>query len=92
MFTVIESVTPLADNRIHLRFKDGAAGNVDLAEAMQRGGVFAALAERPVFEAVSLGEGGRYIVFPNGVDFCADALREKLAAAEGASRAVIGAA
>lgn len=95
MFKVIEEVTPLSDTRIHLRFSDGTAGEVDLADTLQRGGVFSALAERPVFEGVAIGEGGRYIVFPNGVDFCADALCEKLFAIEDAShgtqRAVSGA-
>jgi len=59
---------------LRLTFAGGSVSVVDFRPLIDRGGVFAALADPKVFSQVALGERGRYIEWPNEVDFCADAL------------------
>lgn len=63
--------------RITLEYDDGLICEVDFSEVIARGGVFSLLKEKSFFEQVSIGENGRSLVWPNKLDFCADALRLK---------------
>ena len=53
--TTITEVEPLADRWVRLTFGDGAVHEVDLADLLQAGGVFAASRDdRKIFEAVAV--------------------------------------
>jgi hypothetical protein len=60
-----------------LVYSDGVQVVIDFNPLIERGGVFASLADPMFFARVTVGEGGRYIVWPGDLDFCADALREQ---------------
>jgi len=78
MFHQIIVARSMGGHRLWLEYEDGEAGEVDFGPLIKRGGVFAELAEPGVFDQVHIGERGRYVEWPGSVDFCADALREKL--------------
>lgn len=65
----------LADYRLRLTYADGATYELDFSAEVARGGWFGELADPAMFAAVEVGERGRSIVWPNGYDNCADALR-----------------
>lgn len=71
-------IEPLADHKLWLEFEDGESNLVDFAPTIERGGVFDELASPGVFAQARIGEAGRYIEWPGTIDFCADALREKM--------------
>ena len=77
MFHHVKSVVALPDFTVHLEYVDGDIIDVDIAPLIAQGGVFEALHDPRVFAQVRLGENGRYVEWPNGVDLCADALHEK---------------
>ena len=54
--------------RLHLRFADGMAGDVDLERLIRFVGVFAPLRAHDVFAAVKVDPGLGTIVWPNGAD------------------------
>lgn len=60
---------------VELEFDDGAVMTVELGPLIERGGVYAALADPAVFREVRIGDRGRFIEWPGEIDFCADALR-----------------
>jgi hypothetical protein len=78
MRNTIVIAEPRPVRTLWLEFADGQAGEVDLAPVIARGGVYSSLNVPAVFDQVRVGERGRYIEFPGNVDFCADALREKM--------------
>ena len=82
MLAIITRVMPAPPAVLDLAFADGTAARVDLGPEIARGGVFSALNDPTVFSSVEIGEGGRFLEWPGGVDLCADALR--LAATHGA--------
>jgi len=59
---------------VRLTYSTGETVVVDFATITQEGGVFAPLASPAFFKQVTVGERGRYIEWPGGLDFCADAL------------------
>ncbi len=69
---------PRSDRKVWIEYTDGEAGEVDFGPIIARGGLFDTLRDPALFEKVRIGEHGRYIEFPGDVDFCADALRERL--------------
>lgn len=75
MLPSIQHVSVLPDLRLRLAFGDGAIVIVGFGDTAARGGVFAPLADPDFFARVRVGEGGRYLEWPGGLDFCADALR-----------------
>lgn len=77
MFHTIERVVPRPDHEVLLYYSDRVQIVVDFDPVISRGGVFASLAARDIFAQVTVGEGGRYIEWPGGIDFCADALRKQ---------------
>ena len=61
---------------VWLRFGDGTEGVVDLSDVGGKG-VFASLADRRVFEAVTVNAAGA-LEWPGGLDLCGDALYLRL--------------
>jgi hypothetical protein len=74
MFHVIESAVVGAENCLTLQYRDGERITVDFKKVIDRGGVFAKLADPMFFRQVAVGPRGRSIEWPGGLDFCADAL------------------
>ena len=74
MLHEIRSVTPQAAAHLRLTYADGSMVEIDFAPLIQQGGVYAPLADPAFFVQVSIGAGGRFIEWPGGLDFCADAL------------------
>lgn len=62
-------------NGCRLRLHYGAESfELDFLPLAQQGGVFTPLGDREFFEQVAIGPNGRYLVWPDELDFCADAL------------------
>lgn len=57
-----------------LRFDDGREVSVDFTETFEKSGVFVPLRDPKRFARVRLENDGRALVWPGGIDFCADAL------------------
>lgn len=68
MLKEIIEVRPLDGYRLWLRFEDGAASEVDLAQMIQFDGVFAPVRERAYFVQVRVDPECGTIVWPNGAD------------------------
>ena len=71
MLNLIE-VKPLPGYRLHLRYADGVAGDVDLSSLVGKG-VFRLWNDPKAFQNVSIGSGGE-LRWSDEVDLCADAL------------------
>ena len=70
---------PLADYRIELKFSDGVRGEVDLKDwIVGQGGVFKAIEDRDFFNQLRVNTELGTIEWPNHVDFCPDALYERV--------------
>ena len=65
---------PLRDHVLRLQYADGQTVEVDFKPIINRGGVFAALNQDDLFNAVAVSDDGRSIYWPGELDFCADAL------------------
>ncbi len=68
MLKEIIEVQPRDGYRLFLRFRDGAAGEVDLAKMITFDGVFAPVKERAYFVQVRVDPEVGTIVWPNGAD------------------------
>jgi hypothetical protein len=66
---------PLTNYKLRLVYTDQARFDVDIRPLIDKGGVFAPLADCSIFDQANVGEGGRYVEWPGEVDLCADALR-----------------
>ena len=88
LLTRIETAEALPDYRLRLRYTEGAAGTVDFAPTIAKGGVFAALAGA-CFGTFEVTQGGRAVCWLDDagreVDFDADALRRRLQAEQRAA-------
>lgn len=74
MFHRIVVAQPRAEHKVWIEYEDGAAGEADFTPLIKRGGVFAKLADPAFFNQARIGEGGRFLEWPDAADFCADAL------------------
>jgi len=63
--------------RIEITYSDGEVIVADFNPVIAKGGVFAELNDPVFFKRFKIGEEGRYIEWPNGLDFCADGLRHQ---------------
>ena len=73
--TTVIKVEPLAERWLRVTFADGAIHEVDLAQCIASGGVFAPIRDdRSTFERVSVDEFGT-VVFPGDIDLDPDVLR-----------------
>jgi hypothetical protein len=68
------SAEPSSEYNLRLVYADSVSFDVNIRPLIEKGGVFAPLADRTLFAQVRVGEGGRYIEWPGDVDLCADAL------------------
>jgi hypothetical protein len=68
----ITRVAPLPGYQLRLSFDNGTEGVADVSGLVGRG-VFASLADEDAFKRVQIGSGGE-LVWPNGLDLCADSL------------------
>jgi hypothetical protein len=60
----------LGDYRLELKFADGVAGTVDLADwIVGQGGVMSALEDKSFFARVTVNDDIGTVVWPNDVDF-----------------------
>jgi len=74
----VESVHHVRDYVLELHFTDGSAGQVDFRKRIVgRGGVFAGLEDVETFKQVQIDSDAGTIRWPNGVDFCPDALHHE---------------
>lgn len=74
MLKDVVEVEPLDEHRLRLRFEDGAAGVVDVAELVEFHGVFAPLADKAYFDRVRVEPDLGTVVWPNGADLDPDVL------------------
>lgn len=65
---------PLDDYRVHLRFADGLAADVDLSYLLEFGGVFEPLHDIEFFRRFSISEGRVTIEWPNEADIAPETL------------------
>lgn len=62
---------------VWIRFRDGSAGEVDLASALQ-GPVFAPLRDTTYFRQFSIDPSFHTLVWPNGADIAPEYLHERV--------------
>ena len=72
----IQEVEYLHDYVVRVAFDDGLAGEIDLASYLERGPIFAPLADLELFKRVSI-EGGT-LCWPNGADIAPERIHEIL--------------
>ena len=77
MFHTIDRITVQSDQRLLVHYFGGGEVIFDFKPLIERGGVFARLADPRFFAQAAVGERGRSIEWPGGLDFCADALWEQ---------------
>lgn len=77
MMKRISSAEPLTGNVLRLTYASGECMDVDFTETITRGGVFARLGDESYFQQVSVSKDGRFVEWPDELDFCADALFER---------------
>ena len=65
------------DHRVHVRFEDGLAGEVDLSYLLDYGGVFEPLRDIDYFRQLRADSEAGTIVWPNKADIAPEALYEK---------------
>ena len=73
----IASAKALPEHMLQLEYVSGESIQVDFTPLIKQGGVFAALKDEDFFQQVTVDEDRRYIQWPGGLDFCADALFER---------------
>ncbi len=74
MFHTICQIIPEAHAVLQLIYTNGDQISVDFNSLIQCGGIYAPLADQTYFTQVTIGEKGRFIQWPNELEFCADAL------------------
>ena len=74
MLKDIVEVRHLGGHRLHLRFEDGVAGDLDFASRLQFRGVFAPLKEVAEFAKVRVNTESGTVEWPNGADLDPDVL------------------
>jgi len=71
----IIEVKALSGHRLAIRYDDGLNVIKDLNHVIEIGNLAAALADESFLRQVQITERGRSLLWPNGLEFCADALR-----------------
>ncbi len=74
MFAVIQKVKALGDLSLEITWEDAEVSLVSLGATVAKGGVFAPLGDPEMFAKVEIGEGGRWLQWPDDVDICTDDL------------------
>ncbi|MBM3329086.1 MAG: DUF2442 domain-containing protein [Calditrichaeota bacterium] len=70
----IVSIESLPGRSLAVEFSDGETLIKDLNEVISRGNLAAPLADPNFLRQVRITERGRSLLWPNGLEFCADAL------------------
>jgi hypothetical protein len=73
----------IADHRVYIRFDDGVAGEVDLAQLLRFEGVFAPLTSKERFAELRVNADTGTIEWPNGADIAPETLYEAVGGASG---------
>jgi hypothetical protein len=73
----IVEAKPLEGRRLWVRFNDGLEG-IYPVEPDRRGGVFLALLDPAVFEAVKIDPDFGCVEWPGGIDLCPTAMHEEM--------------
>ena len=74
MSPYIVKVEPLADQLLSIEFNDGETRIKDLKPVIARGNLAAPLMDSAFLRQVQIHDRGRSLLWPNGLEFCADAL------------------
>jgi|APSaa5957512622_1039677.scaffolds.fasta_scaffold69821_2 hypothetical protein len=78
MFNTISDLHIDSDSfSIELEYSDGEHVKVNFQPIINKGGVMSALDDVTFFKKVSIDDRGRFIQWPNDLEFCADAFRIK---------------
>ena len=77
MIPRVETAEYVGEYTVHLRFADGAEGDVDLAEELH-GELFEPLRDPDVFRRFSVHPEFRTLCWPNGADLAPEFLYEKV--------------
>ena len=75
MLPKIQNVKVLSDKRLEIEFDDGAVVIKDLNPLIIRGNLFLAFKDDDFLRQVQITERRRSLLWPNGLEFCADALK-----------------
>ena len=78
MLRDIVEARPLGGHRLYLRFEDGVAGELDLAEFLEFRGVFEELRDPAAFARVRVVPEWGTIAWPNGADLDPDVLYSRV--------------
>lgn len=70
----LTALTVEQNSKLRLSYDDGETVVVDFTSLINMGGVYTSLGDPDFFSQAKIGELGAYIEWPNGLDFCADAL------------------
>jgi hypothetical protein len=71
---LLTEAVPLDDYRVHLRFEDGLAADVDLSYLLDYGPVFEPLRDIEYFRKLRIEEFGTTIEWPNEADIAPETL------------------
>jgi hypothetical protein len=74
----IVEARPIGDYSLFVRFDDGTAGTLDIAQLTCFDGVFAALNDLACFAQVRVDSELGTVVWPTGADLCPDVLYARL--------------
>jgi hypothetical protein len=73
------SAAPIGEYRLRLSYSDGFVGEVDFADTVAKGGIFAFMKDSDRFKAVQVAHNGSALLWVDDagddIDFCADAQR-----------------
>lgn len=78
MFADVTEAKAVGDHLLSLRFADGRAGTIDLAEVVPFRGVLAPLADPAFFALVRVDPEAGTVAWPNGVDLDPDVLYSQI--------------
>lgn len=79
--SLIEAVA-LGDWKVHLKFADGLAADVDLSYLIGRGEVFEPLRDQEFFRQLKIDDGFNTIEWPNEADIAPETLYDLVQSAE----------
>jgi hypothetical protein len=71
---LLTEAMPVGDYKVHVRFEDGLAAEVDLSYLLTYGGVFAPLADYDYFRTLRADRSAGTIVWPNEADVAPETL------------------
>ncbi len=74
MYSYIQSVRHIRDYTLEIVFQSGEKGTVDLAEYVNKGGVFARFAEMDYFKQVTVDDIFGVLTWPGGVDIAPETI------------------